>query len=41
MLHVDVGVRVDFPKGIKKLKDDIRQDLEVWHRESDGRAFIS
>lgn len=33
MLHVALGVRVGFPERIEKPKNDIRQDLGVWHRK--------
>lgn len=33
MFPAALGVRAGFPEGIEKPKDDIRQDLGVWHRK--------
>lgn len=41
MPNAYMGVRSGFPEGVKKAKDDLRQDLGVWHRKSDGRTLTT
>ena len=39
MPNAYMGVRAGFPEGVQKA--NLRQDLGLWHRKSDGRTFIT